>query len=545
MTEFNSTNKKTNQIFNISVIIASFNRAYKLEQTILSILNQTIPVYEIIVCDDGSTDNTKKIVEKFGKKIKYIYCKNSGRPSIPRNHGIQVSKGDYIAFCDDDDLWLPHKIESQINILKKNNCKIVCSNAFHLYEGVKTKKKYFKDLFFFLSFNNIFNDNKVILSTSLVSKDLLLSNNFNESPLFKAVEDYDLWLKLSKNNLIYYLNEPLIYYESKSLLKISSEKKIYNNLKVLLVKIKYFNFHKLLILKTVSKIFKKKNSFHNHSDLISVIMPVYNNDLYLEDSIKSILNQSHQNLELLIVDDGSTDRSLEIIKLFQKQDPRIKIYRNKKNMGISYSLNKLIIKARGKFIARMDADDISYNHRLSLQLDFMKKNKTIDILSTGIKYFGYLNYKLSISKEHDHIKFLLPLVNIINHPTVFIKTDKLLKKKFRYNSKYDGLEDWILWNELKDFYKFQIIDEITLKYRTYNPKIKYKPSMSKSLYGNDVMEEFNEMIKKDFNKIFYIYRSFFVFKNFFKNYKYLKIIDFYFILKIFKNRFFMNKKNIY
>ena len=111
------------------------------------------------------------------------------------------------------------------------------------------------------------------------------------------------------------------------------------------------------------------------NDLISVIMSSYNSEKTIRRCIFSILNQDYKNLEFLIVDDCSTDNSLSIIKKLGENDKRIKIIENKKNIGLTKSLNKLLKISKGKFIARQDSDDASFPHRLTSQINFLKKIK--------------------------------------------------------------------------------------------------------------------------------------------------------------------------
>ena len=115
---------------------------------------------------------------------------------------------------------------------------------------------------------------------------------------------------------------------------------------------------------------------------ISVIMSVYNGMPYLQEAVKSILNQTYKDFEFIIVDDASTDDSLKYLKGIN--DKRIKILSNEKNLGLAVSLNKALNAARGEYIARMDADDISKPERLHIQLNFMELNPQIDICGSFV-----------------------------------------------------------------------------------------------------------------------------------------------------------------
>jgi len=113
------------------------------------------------------------------------------------------------------------------------------------------------------------------------------------------------------------------------------------------------------------------------SPLVSVVMPVYNAGNFLVEAVESILNQTFSNFEFIIVDDASTDNSWEILKRFSKKDKRIKLFKNKKNLGVSATANLAISKADGQYLVRMDADDISFPHRLHEQVNFLKNNPNI------------------------------------------------------------------------------------------------------------------------------------------------------------------------
>ena len=121
---------------------------------------------------------------------------------------------------------------------------------------------------------------------------------------------------------------------------------------------------------------------HNNPE-ISVIMPVYNGDKFLIKSIKSILNQTFKNFEFIIINDGSSDNSLKIIESFD--DRRIKFFNNLENRGISFTLNKGLKVAKGKYIARQDQDDISLPDRLTLQLEYIRENN-IDLVDTNLTF---------------------------------------------------------------------------------------------------------------------------------------------------------------
>ena len=117
-----------------------------------------------------------------------------------------------------------------------------------------------------------------------------------------------------------------------------------------------------------------------NTPLISVVMSIYNNQSTLEKSVHSILNQNYKNFEFLIVDDNSTDNSFMMLRNLAKNDKRIKVFKNDKNIGLTKSLNILLSKANGNYIARQDGDDFSERERFSKQVKFLEESKKIEIL---------------------------------------------------------------------------------------------------------------------------------------------------------------------
>lgn len=181
----------------ISVVIPNYNRAELLKKAIQSVLAQTVEVDEILICDDGSTDNSKFVVDSFkSNKIKWNKLKHSGTPAIPRNYGINISKGDWIAFLDSDDTWLPNKIENQLLIINKYNCLAVCTEV--VSEKNISKLKISIDNIKKLTFRDLLKNNDITCSSVLISKKIIQKVGFfSESSDLRAIEDYEYWLRIS------------------------------------------------------------------------------------------------------------------------------------------------------------------------------------------------------------------------------------------------------------------------------------------------------------------------------------------------------------
>jgi len=199
------------------------------------------------------------------------------------------------------------------------------------------------------------------------------------------------------------------------------------------------------------------------SPTISVVMPVYNGEKYLREAIDSILNQTYNDFEFIIINDGSTDKTDEIILSYD--DPRIVYIKNEENLQIVKTLNKGIDLAKGKYIARMDADDISLPKRFEKQMKFMEKNPEIGVCGTWIEVFGIRNERLKYPVEHEEIKATLLFNSALAHPSVMIKRSILQIN--HYDVLYNKAEDYALWIELLETCKFCNIPEYLLKYRLH------------------------------------------------------------------------------
>ncbi len=201
---------------------------------------------------------------------------------------------------------------------------------------------------------------------------------------------------------------------------------------------------------------------------VTILMPIYNsNEIFLRQSIESILNQTYKNFEFLIIDDGSTNNCIDIVKTYN--DSRIKIVTNEKNLNLATSLNKGIDIAKGEYIARMDDDDISYPQRLEKQITFMDKNKDVGICGTWIKT-KHGTWKTPTNSNI--IKCNLFFKNCIAHPSVIIRKEMINKFNLRYNEKYKNSQDYELWTRCSTFFKLANLDEVLLDYRFNKKQIK-------------------------------------------------------------------------
>ena len=199
---------------------------------------------------------------------------------------------------------------------------------------------------------------------------------------------------------------------------------------------------------------------------ISVLLPAFNAEKHIESAIQSILTQTYSNFEMIVLNDGSSDRTEEIIQSFK--DPRIIYIKNQKNIGLVNTLNKGLKIAKGKYIARMDADDISYVDRFSKQYSFLENNPSYVICSSSRKDFNDFNTKVHISYmpvSDSAIRISSIFSPPFTHPSAMFRKDVVLKNKLFYDENFKYSEDYDLWVRLLIYGKGYNFNEVLLAYR--------------------------------------------------------------------------------
>lgn len=239
--------KNRNNPYLISVIIPTWNRKDDLINAINSVLNQSYKNIEILVCDDGSTDGSKKAVKLLNdKRIRWIPGVRKGLPAAPRNNGIRNAKGDFLAFLDSDDIWLPDKLSSQIEIysINKNLNFILTSNAILLKSNLHLQTdNFFKSIHQSnFSLENLLYDNKVITSSVMLHKSIQKKIGFfPESKNLRAYEDYAYWLRAATVGKFWYSPLPKIIYTMDSQTSIRKDENNYQ-LKKTYILLNYYNW---------------------------------------------------------------------------------------------------------------------------------------------------------------------------------------------------------------------------------------------------------------------------------------------------------------
>jgi len=274
----------------ISIIIPTYNRSEFLLNSINSILSQSIKDFEILVVDDGSTDNTKEVVTNLSdKRILYFNYGKIGNISKLRNIGIKKSNYDIIGFCDDDDLWSdPDKLKKQLKHLKNYN--LVCSNALVIdSEGNTIKEKYYHefDKDFIVDKSHLLSrGNSVLTPGILLNKNLLIKHNlfFDETEFSIYCEDYEFLIRLSSYTEMYFVAQTLISVRIHDSVSGGFD----NKMKMLNSSIKILKNHSALTKYNVDKVNVKKGIIGFHICIIKLSY-VYNNYICFKEVLRFLI----------------------------------------------------------------------------------------------------------------------------------------------------------------------------------------------------------------------------------------------------------------
>jgi glycosyltransferase involved in cell wall biosynthesis len=247
----------------VTVIIPTYNRAHLIENTIQSVFDQTYPYWNLIVIDDGSTDDTAQVVKKSDhERLAYLPIPHSGLPAVARNKGMKIAKGEYLAFLDSDDQWLPVKLERQIAVFKGySDVGLIHANAY-----VKNEQQFLDRLYHTeykrrsgTALLELIHSNYIITSTVVVRRSLFdVAGFFPINPALRSGEDYDLWLRMAALSDFYYLDNVLAIYHDEPNYNIRAE----------LSEISYWQM-RLLIFERFNKYLKsiKRKYCHEHREI--------------------------------------------------------------------------------------------------------------------------------------------------------------------------------------------------------------------------------------------------------------------------------------
>ena len=204
---------------------------------------------------------------------------------------------------------------------------------------------------------------------------------------------------------------------------------------------------------------------------ISVLLPVYDGEQFIGEAVRSVLGQTFTDFELLLIDDGSTDRTPEILAGFA--DSRLRVIRLPENSGLVAALNLGILESKTEFVARMDADDISLPRRFERQVEFLDAHPDVAVCGTWIREFGARHHAHRLPVQPDQIRARLFFRWAMAHPTLMVRRNFLESHAIRYSTEYPHTEDLELLLRAADLTSLANVSEILLLYRAHVQQASY------------------------------------------------------------------------
>ena len=519
----------------VSVIIPTYNYAHFIAEAVESVLTQTFPIFEIIVVDDGSSDNTEEVIKQFGDKVRYIRQKNGG-VGLARNTGVKNSAGEFIAFLDADDIWLPQKIEHQIQLFQTDDeIGLITTAMRELYVKGKTIRIYAEGK------NGWCADNLLLLepvvvgpgSTTLVKRKIFEQiGGFDETKELHPSEDWEFCYRVARQFKLAFLPEILVEYRNhgnnghlqiprfERAMTLAFEK-IFSNDAAEIQKLKeqsYSNLHKML----AGSYFLNKHyrNFFKHSfksvwlmptnisyfftfplrrfrkrrentgiinankraqpslpsildrrniPKISVVIPTYNYANFIAEAVESVLTQTFPIFEIIVVDDGSSDNTEEVIKQFGDKVRYIK----QKNGGVCAARNTGVKNASGDFIAFLDADDAWLAEKIEKQIAKFGEDSQIGLVHCEMREFDTETgetVRLHIEGEEGWVADELLLFEkpvVIGCGGSIMVSRKAFEAVGGFDTNLTVGEDWDFCYRIAKNFKVGFVREILVDYRNH------------------------------------------------------------------------------
>jgi len=204
--------------------------------------------------------------------------------------------------------------------------------------------------------------------------------------------------------------------------------------------------------------------------IVTFLLPVFNGEKYLAECLESLQKQTYEDFEALVINDGSTDATQEIIDEFVTNDKRFRCI-SRENRGLISSLNEGIELIETKYIARMDADDLCDPKRLELQLKFLEENPDIGLVGADMRIFGDVDKDLHYPETHEEIKATMIFATPFSHPAVIFRKEIFIQSNIRYDKHFVDCEDYKIWFDLLDVTKMANLPNILIYNRRHGNSV--------------------------------------------------------------------------
>ena len=426
----------------VSIVMPTYNRSALLKEAIDSVVKQSLSDWELVLIDDGSADDTQLLVRSYGDdRIRYYNFGHNGI-SYSRNIGSLLSRGDIIAVADSDDINLPNRLEVSYKRITDCKADIVYSSMLHFssdgHQELIPSQPF--------SLERLHQSNFIFHPTVAYRREVALQFPYSED--LEMVEDYHMYLRAADKGYIFYQEEEALVMHRIHEGQISSERSE-----------EMAEIHEGLV-QSKGMIRKREGAY---SSLVSVIMPTFNRPTMLKKAVQSVLAQSYQHFELIVVNDAGTDVA-DVIKAFH--DERIVYISLQENQGLPAARNTGLKAAKGEYIAYLDDDDVYYSSHLETLVGYLKNgpckvaySDSYHVNQTLINgKYATIGKRVKFSRDYDKNQLLIanyiPVINIMH------KKDLIETAGF-FDEDLDAHEDWDMWIRLSQLGDFHHIRQVT------------------------------------------------------------------------------------
>lgn len=459
---YNRNYIKNNEQILVSAIVSTYNSEKFIEGCLEDLINQTLfqqGKLEIIVVDSASQQNEETIVKKFQSfypgQIKYIRTEIRETIYSAWNRAIQIARGQYITNANTDDRHRSDALEIMANFLEKNP-KFALVYSDQIITTIENQK--FEECTPFAFFKWPDFNCEILLHIPCVGPQPMWRKSLHkEFGLFdanlKIAGDYEWWLRIAGKYDFFHINELLgLYYlnpnglehsnQSDCLVETEKVKNFY--LEKFKVQPHSYDFPPNYIFPRYHKVsnpytFMKLNDSEN--PLVSVVIPCFNLGEFVIDAINSIIHQTYKHFEIIVINDGSTDNTSNILKSFINKNPKINIkIIETPNSGAAHSRNLGILKSTGKLVLPLDADDILDQTFIEKAVNILKKHPEVSIVYSDIYEFGNVERLVQAGNLNSRI---ITIFNQLTCTALFYKN--VWDRIGGYDEEIDGFEDWDFW----------------------------------------------------------------------------------------------------
>lgn len=479
----------------VSLIIPVYNGSNYLRYAIDSALAQTYKNLEVIIVNDGSNDKgkTDKIAKSYGDRVVYIHKENGG-VSTALNLALEKMTGEYFSWLSHDDTYEPHKIETEINYLSEHGLldeKAIIYSDYYLMDvkgrilskAIKNHEELVEKPEYSLLKGNV-------NGLSLLIPKSAFEEHGNFDTTLKATQDYELWRKMARNYKFIHIPELLVStrFHAKQVTNTSPRVKTEgNDLYIGLINdvsrkrrkelegSEYCFYEEMATfykdtpfdvaekycrdaMKKILNDSRKKVA----SKKVSVIIPFYNNPTEAIRALDSVLKQTHKNIEVILIDDGSRENT-SIVKAHIKNKDNVRLIRLAKNSGVSAARNRGIVEASGDFIAFLDSDDEFVPEKIKTQLCYMIASEAPMSHTSYYRNMDGVITEIMSGKDRGHCQRKLMYSCPIATPTVMFDAAWLKNSDIRFNENIGIGEDTIFWLQIaKNSYIIGIDEALTI-----------------------------------------------------------------------------------